>query len=157
MKGLIFRAEVEDLFADYNATLDDRDLERWLSLFTDVCSYVVTTKENVDRNWSIALVNCETRGMMIDRVSAIQKTMYFLPRQQRRMVSGICIAEPEGASTPVQASFAVFETLPSEPTKLLMTGRAFDVVAHENGRLKFASRRCVIDAAIVPNSLIYPL
>lgn len=156
-KDFISRVEIEDLFADYNAALDDREIERWPSFFTDVCSYLVTTRENVDRNWQIALLNCETRGMMIDRIAALQNTMYFLPRQQRRIMSGIRIAGAERELTRVQASFAVFESLPSETTKILATGRSFDVLRYENEQLKFVSRRCVLDAALVPNSLIYPL
>jgi 3-phenylpropionate/cinnamic acid dioxygenase small subunit len=154
---LISRSEIEDLFADYNAALDDRDLERWLSFFMEACSYVVTTTENVDRGWSIAIINCETRGMMIDRIAAIRNTMTFLPRQQRRIVSGIRVVGAEGAAARVRSAFAVFETLPSEPTKFFVAGQALDVVGREDGRLKLASRRCVLDAALVPNSLIYPI
>ena len=146
------RDDIEDLYADYTAALDDRDLEGWLALFAPTCSYVVTTKENVDQKWAIALISCETRGMMVDRIAAIKNTMYFLPRQQRRMVSGLRVRD--GAA---QSSFAVYETVASEPTKLLATGRTFDVIQYEEGRLKFASRRYVLDSSIVLNSLIYPL
>ena len=146
------RDDVNDLYADYDATLDDRNLEGWLSLFTESCSYVVTTKENVDQKWAIALISCETRGMMVDRIAAIQKTMYFLPRQQRRLASGLRVRDGQA-----QSSFAVYESVAAEPTKLLATGRTFDVLQYEEGRLKFASRRYVLDSSIVLNSLIYPL
>jgi len=157
MTDLISRAEVEELFADYNAALDDRDLGRWLSFFMAVSSYVVTTRENLDRGWSIAIINCETRGMMIDRVAAIQKTMYFLPRQQRRIISGVRVVGAEGAAVRVRSAFAMFETLPSEPSKFFVAGQALDVIGREDDKLKFVSRRCVLDSAIVPNSLIYPI
>lgn len=154
---LFSRAEIEDLFADYNAALDERDMERWLSFFMQSCSYVVTTREHIDRGWSLAIINCETRGMMIDRIAAIRTTMYFLPRQQRRIVSGIRVVGAEGAAAQVRSAFAVFETLPSEPTKFFVAGQALDVIGREDKKLKFASRRCVLDAALVPNSLIYPV
>jgi hypothetical protein len=117
---VISRAEIEDLFSDYNAALDDRDLERWLSFFMETCSYVVTTRENVDRGWSIAIINCETRGMMIDRIAAIQTTMYFLPRQQRRIVSGVRVAGAEGAAARLSRSS---RPCPRSPRNSLWRGR----------------------------------
>lgn len=156
-KTLISRDELERLYADYCDTLDDGDFERWASFFTEVCSYLVTTKENVERGWPIALLNCESRGMIVDRTIAIQKTLYYLPRMQRRLVSGIRVTGVEGAGTLVRASFALFETLVGEHTTVLATGRSLDVVAHEGGALKFAKRVIIVDASLVPNSLPFPI
>lgn len=156
-KTLIARDELENLYADYCAALDDNEFERWPSFFAESCSYLVTSRENVEQGWPVALLNCETRGMIVDRAVAIQKTLYYLPRQQRRLVSGLRVVGVEGAATRVRAAFAIFETLVGEHTKVLATGRSLDVVAREGGALKFVERACVLDAALVPNSLPFPI
>lgn len=156
-KTLITRDELEGLYADYCAALDDGDFDRWPSFFAETSSYLVTTKENADRGWPIALLNCESRGMIVDRTVAIQKTLYYLPRLQRRLVSGLRVTGVDGAGAQVRASFALFETLVGEHTKVLASGRSLDVVAHEGGALKFVKRVVVVDASLVPNSLPFPI
>jgi salicylate 5-hydroxylase small subunit len=156
-KPLIARDELEGLYADYCAALDDGEFERWPSFFAEACSYLVTTRENVEQGWPIALLNCESRGMIVDRTIAIQKTLYYLPRMQRRIVTGVRATGVGPAGTLVRASFALFETMVGEHTKVLATGRSNDVVAHEGGALKFVKRVVVVDASLVPNSLPFPI
>ena len=96
--------------------------------------------------------------MIVDRSIAIDKTLYFLPRMQRRVVSGIRVTEVEDdGSVHVRTSFAVFETLAGEHTTVLASGRSNDVVTRKDGALKFAKRTCVLDASLVPNSLPVPI
>ncbi len=156
-KTLITRDELEGLYADYCAALDDGEFERWPSFFAEACSYLVTTRENVEQGWAVALLNCESRGMVEDRTIAIRKTLYYLPRAQRRLVSGIRATGVDAEGTHVRASFAVFETMVGEHTKVLATGRSLDIVAREGGALKFVKRACVLDASLVPNSLPFPI
>ena len=153
----VSRDEVETLYTLYCAALDDGEIERWPSFFTETSSYVVTTKENVERGWPVALLSCESRGMIVDRTTALGKTLYHLPRAQRRIVSGLRVADLDGGGTQVRSSFAVFETLVGECTTVLASGGSRDVVAYEGGVLKFAKRLLILDAALVPNSLVFPL
>lgn len=151
------RDELEGLYADYNEALDDGAIARWPSFFSTTSSYLVSTRENVERGWPITLLSCESHGMIVDRCVAIQNTLYFLPRTQRRVVSGLRVTSTEADCVHVRCSFAVFETLSGEHTKVLASGRAEDVVIRQDGALKFAKRSCVLDASLVPNSLPVPI
>jgi len=151
------RDELEGLYAEYNEALDDGAIERWPSFFATTSSYRVTTRENVERGWPMTLLHCESYGMILDRSVAIQKTLYFLPRMQRRVVSGIRVTREGPDLAHVRCSFAVFETLAGEHTKVLASGRAEDVVIRQEGALKFSERACVLDASLVPNSLPVPV
>ncbi len=153
----ISRDELETLYTLYCTALDDGEVERWPSFFTETSSYLVTTKENVEQGWPVALMSCESRGMIIDRTTAIQRTLYHLPRAQRRLVSGLRVTGVEASGTQVRSSFAVFETLVGEHTTVLASGGSRDVVAYEGGTLKFAKRVLILDAALVPNSLVFPV
>jgi 3-phenylpropionate/cinnamic acid dioxygenase small subunit len=148
--------EVQALYTECASALDGRDFERFLRCFARECSYAIRAKENVDRGWPIAIVSCNNRGMLVDRVAAIQKSSFIIPRVQRRIISGIRLARAE-YPLQAQASFAVFETFEGLPTTLFMAGRFEDQICREDGALKFADRCCILDSSIVPNSLPYPI
>jgi salicylate 5-hydroxylase small subunit len=154
---VIDRLELAELYAQYADALDDGEYERWPTFFTKACSYFITTKENVERAWGIQLLACESREAMIDRISAIRNTLFYMPRTQRRIVSGARILSATRASAQTSASFAVFETLVGEHTTLFATGRFVDIVRYEDGSLKIEKRTCVLDASLISNSLPFPL
>jgi salicylate 5-hydroxylase small subunit len=151
------RAELETLYAEASSALDDGDYERFLSCFAAECVYAVTSKENIDRRWPIRILSCESRGMLVDRVFAIQKTLFYTPRVQRRMVSGLRVNQSEETRALTQASFVVFETIANEPSTLYTVGCYKDVVVREGGALKLAERICIIDSPLIANSLPFPL
>lgn len=147
------RAAVRDLYDEHVALLDAGELEAWLDLFVDDCDYRVVSRENADLGLPLATVRCESRAMLADRVSAIESTQFFAPRQVRRFVSGIRVAE----GGRVSASFLVVETVEDDPTRIHCTGAYRDMVTAEGGRLRFVEKVAVYDAALVPTSLILPI
>ena len=154
---LELRYEIEELLAEYAAVLDAVDLERWPEFFTDQCFYEVIPRENYDRGLPLALMRCESKGMLRDRVTAIRDTMMYEPRYLRHVISGIRVTgqTPEGIA--VEANYAVFETPVDALTHVFNVGRYLDRIVREAGRLKFAEKHCVFDSLLVPNSLIYPI
>jgi len=153
----IAQAEVEALYADCAAALDDGEFEKWPSFFAESCSYSITSQENVDRGWPIALMSCDTRGMILDRVMAVRQSMLIIPRVQRRIQSGVRIVRLDDSVAHCRASFAVFETFAGEQTTVFVTGRFVDEVVREGEALRFLRRTCILDTPLVPNSLPFPL
>ena len=98
------------LLAEYAAVLDAVDLERWPEFFTEQCFYEIIPRENYDRGLPLAIMRCESKGMLKDRVVAIRDTMMYEPRYMRHMISAIRVTgeSPEGIT--VEANYAVFET-----------------------------------------------
>ena len=74
---LELRYEIEELLAEYAAVLDAADLERWPEFFTEQCFYEVIPRENYDRGLPLAIMRCESKGMLKDRVVAIRDTMMY--------------------------------------------------------------------------------
>jgi 3-phenylpropionate/cinnamic acid dioxygenase small subunit len=150
--------EVAELYADYADCLDEADLERWPDFFCDLCGYRITSRENYDRGLPLALVRCESRAGLRDRATAIRGTMVLRPRRTRLLLSGVRVAgvEPEGTIA-TRASFAAFETIEGEESRLFLVGRSYDRLARDEGRLRFRERVCVFDGSLVPGSLVYPL
>jgi 3-phenylpropionate/cinnamic acid dioxygenase small subunit len=138
--------------AEYAAAIDSADLGAWVELFADDALYLAQPRENADRGLPLATIRCEGKGMLRDRVLAIQKTMVFTPRYVRHIISAPYVSEMKSVS-----NFVVFQTLHMQPTQILATGEYRDEWVLENAKLKLKTRRAVFDTELVPNSLIYPL
>ena len=151
------RFEIEDLYAEYADVLDTEDLERWPELFVEDAFYDVIPRENYERDMPLAIMRCESRAMMQDRVRAIRETLMFEPRYVRHLISSFRIAANGDGEIDVTANYAVLETLPDEMTKVLNAGRYVDKLVREDGKLRFKQKRCVYDSSVVPNSLVYPV
>ena len=151
------RFEIEDLYAEYADVLDTEDLERWPELFVEDAFYDVIPRENFERDMPLAIMRCESRAMMQDRVRAIRETLMFEPRYVRHLISSFRIAANGDGAIDVTANYAVLETLPDEMTKVLNAGRYVDMLVREDGKLRFKQKRCVYDSSVVPNSLVYPV
>ena len=151
------RFEIEDLYAEYADILDTEALERWPELFVEDAFYDVIPRENYERDMPLAIMRCESRAMMQDRVRAIRETLMFEPRYVRHLISSFRISPNGGGEIDVTANYAVLETLPDEMTKVLNAGRYVDILVRDDGKLRFKQKRCVYDSSVVPNSLVYPV
>ncbi|PPR58668.1 MAG: Salicylate 5-hydroxylase, small oxygenase component [Alphaproteobacteria bacterium MarineAlpha4_Bin2] len=151
------RFEIEDLYAEYADVLDTEELERWPKLFVADAFYDVIPRENYERDMPLAIMRCESRAMMQDRVRAIRETLMFEPRFLRHLISSIRITANGSDEFDVTANYAVLETLSDEMTKVLNAGRYVDKLVREDGKLRFKQKRCVYDSSVVPNSLVYPI
>ena len=151
------RAEIEALYARSAELLDEGPISAWPSLFTENGSYKAVTRENVDQGWALALMLCESRAAIEDRVYAIEHLSLTIPRRTRHLTSGLRIAA-EGSVWRVEANFAVFETLAGAQTVCFAAGLYRDkVVRDADGVLRFLERTAVSDSALIRNSLVIPL
>lgn len=157
MVALELSAEVADLYSDYVESLDEEQLERWPEFFIDDCLYKIVSRENHERGLPLALMLCESKAMLKDRVLTIRQTQMFAPRAMRHLLSTIRIKSADDEGVRVQANYAVLQTLVDEETRLFNVGRYLDLLVRENGGLKFKSKICVYDTLLIPNSLMYPL
>lgn len=151
------RAELEALYAEYTGCLDEERFEDWPDFFTETCLYKIVPRENFERGLPLATWLSESKGYLRDRVVGIRKTLVFAPRRIRRMVSGIRIIGWHGDALETRATYAAFETLLDETTRVFNVGAYRDRIVEEAGSLKFREKICVFDSLLVPNSLIYPL
>jgi len=151
------RAEIEALYARSAELLDEGPISAWPSLFTENGSYKAVTRENVDQGWALALMLCESRAAIEDRVYAIEHLSLTIPRHTRHLTSGLRIAA-DGSGWRVEANFAVFETLAGAQTVCFAAGVYRDKVVREaDDALRFQERTAIADSALIRNSLVIPL
>ena len=155
--ALGLRARLADLYCAYENALNDSELERWPELFIDACVYQVIPRENHEQGFPVALIYCESRNMLIDRVVALRETALYAPRIVRRITSGVCVRAIDADGLRLTANFALFESTPDKPSELFLCGRYKDRVVDDGGTLRFAERLCIYNSTIVPTSLVYPV
>ena len=151
------RLELEALYADYTGCLDEERFEDWPAFFAEPCLYKIVPRENFERGLPLATWLCESKGYLLDRVTGIRKTSVYAPRRIRRVVSAIRVLGWSGDTLEARASFAAFETLIDELTRVFIVGEHRDRIVVADGALKFREKIIVFDSLLVPNSLIYPL
>lgn len=148
---------VVDLNAAYAAALDDKQWDAWPEFFLDDCVYRVQPRENYDAGLPLATLSFESKGMLKDRIYGIRDTLFHDPYYQRHVIGLPRVVVVDDETLAVEANYAVFRTKPDQLTDILNVGRYLDVLKRTGDGLKFASRLCIFDSEMVPNSLIYPL
>lgn len=162
------RAEIEALYAEGAAALDERRYEDWVALFDDACSYVLQPRENFDRGLPLATMMLESKGMLRDRIHAIGDTLFHAPYYQRHVIGPLRIVRATADEAEVQANYAVFRTRSHEPTEVFNVGRYLDTLVRVADAVsgdaaqgacawRIRSRHVVFDSELVLNSIIYPI
>jgi 3-phenylpropionate/cinnamic acid dioxygenase small subunit len=106
---------------------------------------------------TLAMMRCEGRAGLRDRVHAIEHSSVFAPRVMRHIVSGLRIRPATGGLLRVTASFAVLQSLVGQHTIVFAAGQYRDTVRVDGGGAVFTEKKAVYDSALVVNSMVYPL
>jgi len=154
---LELRARIGDLYCAYECALDDGELERWPEFFIETCTYKVMPRENQERDLPVAVIYCESRDMLIDRVVALRETALYAPRILRRMTGVPYLRAIDNDGLHLTANFALFQTMQDQPTEMFLSGRYQDRAVDDRGALRFAERLCIYDSTIIPTSPVYPV
>ncbi len=151
------RLNVADLYASYSACLDAGRFDDWPEFFTEDCRYRVVSRENHDRNLPLGTMDLQSRGALLDRVYAVQSTLFHAPYYQRHIIGPARILSREGETILAEANYLVIRTKRDQPSEVFNAGRYLDrIVAVQQG-LRFADKLCIFDSELIPNSIIYPL
>ena len=148
---------LSQLYATYASVVDAADWDAWCELFTDDCEYRLVPRENHERGLPLATLAFESKGMLKDRAYAIRETLFHDPYYQRHIVGAPRVLRVQGDHFHCEANYAVFRTKLSELTTVFNVGRYLDHVVRTPQGLRFASRLCIYDSEMIPNSIIYPI
>ena len=155
------RQVIEDLIHDYVHCIDDNDLERWPLLFASQCLYKVVPRENADLNLPIAIMYCDSQGMLQDRVTAHRKANLFAAHFYRHLVSSVRISEENDGIYSVRSNYVVFRTAADAvqygATEIYSAGAYYDKIVLESGIAKFKEKIVIADTCKVSSLLVTPL
>ncbi|GAA4236203.1 aromatic-ring-hydroxylating dioxygenase subunit beta [Actinomadura meridiana] len=148
---------VHDLYTRYAECICDDELEEWPGFFVEECLYRIVPRINHDRGLPVSLVLAESRGGIVDRMTAIRNTMVFAPRYMSHAVTSIRVTGVRDGDLLTRSMLTVHQTMNDQPTELLLAARTFDRVRIEDGVPRFAERVVVCDTESLPSTIIYPL
>ena len=146
-----------ELYSDYASAVDSGDWDLWPGFFTDACVYRLVPRENHERGFPLATLSFESKGMLRDRVYGIRETLFHDPYYQRHVVGAPVVRKVVDGRIHSEANYAVFRTKLSELSTVYNVGRYVDEVVKTPDGLRFASRLCIYDSEMIPNSIIYPV
>jgi anthranilate 1,2-dioxygenase small subunit len=142
------------LLAEYGALIDAGKFEQWLCLFAGECSYRIIPRENFDRGLPAALVFCDSRAMLEDRIRALREANQYNIHTDRHVIGLPRIFE---AGWAVEAPFAVYQTDQEGETRLFATGLYRDRLETAGQYLKIRDKLILLDTFAVPSLLATPL
>ena len=145
------------LHADYAQAVDSGNWDLWPEFFVEDCIYKLIPRENHERGFPLATLFFESKGMLKDRAYGIRETLFHDPYYQRHVVGAPLVRSAAADRFEVEANYAVFRTKLSEASTVFNVGRYIDVIVRTPEGLRFASRLCVYDSEMIPNSIIYPI
>jgi anthranilate 1,2-dioxygenase small subunit len=154
---LLLRLRVDALYAEYAQTIDDDRLEEWPEFFVDDGKYRVTTRENHGRGLALAMMYCDGRGMMSDRISALRLANIYEPHVYCHLTSCVRIVDRKSGETHAQANFTVIRTMQEGDQTIFACGRTYDRIVEVDERLLFKERLVVLDSRQVDTLLVIPI
>jgi anthranilate 1,2-dioxygenase small subunit len=155
MKG--DRAAVQELLADYGGLIDLGRYDDWLALFAAECRYAVVPRENHDHGLPAALILCDSRGMLEDRIMALREANKFNIHIDRHLIGLPRLLPERDGAIDIEAPFAVYQTDQEGETRLFAAGLYRDRLQRMPAGLRIADKLVLLDTAAVPTLLATPL
>ncbi|MCL6593133.1 MAG: aromatic-ring-hydroxylating dioxygenase subunit beta [Alicyclobacillus sp.] len=151
------REAIVDLLNEYVHCIDDDRLEEWPSYFSERCLYQIISRENFERQLPVAVMYCDSRGMLTDRIQSLREANVYEHHRYRHLLSSPrWVQECDGVWT-VHTNYAVFRTTQEGDSHLYNTGKYIDRVVQENGRWVFLEKTVVFDTLRIPTLLVIPI
>jgi anthranilate 1,2-dioxygenase small subunit len=150
----IEHAAICDLLAEYGALIDLARFDEWLDLFTEECRYQIIPRENFDRGLPAALVFCDNRAVLEDRIRALREANKYNIHTDRHVI-GLPRVIEDGLTA--EAPFAVYQTDQEGETRLFATGLYRDRLVPAGSRLRIRDKLVLLDTFAVPTLLATPL
>jgi len=149
--------EVERLNTEYAHALDNERYDDFPEFFIQDCLYRVVPRENHLLGLPIAVIHCESKGMIKDRVFAARESTMAEPRTFRHFISNIRILEADKGAIRAEANVLIVQTMINRMTEIVLSGFYLDHIVRSDGRLLFKERLCIYDSLLLPTSMIAPV
>ena len=157
MIGVEARFAIADLFADYAACLDGGRLEDWLDCFAAGCTYEIVSRENLRRGLPLALMLCENKDMLRDRVVSLREANEYSVHTDKHVIGGVRIREPVDGGFAVEADYAMFQADAEGTGSLYSFGTYVAECALAGDAAKFRRMTVVVDNWNIPHMLSTPI
>jgi 3-phenylpropionate/cinnamic acid dioxygenase small subunit len=151
------KRRIEDFVLRSALLIDNNQFEQWLGCFDDESRYIVMPRDNKARGLPVALMHCENKARLTDRINCLLYANKTNPHFDRHIVSGSLITDMKDDVAHVQSSFLVVQTNLSGASKLFCAGIYEDKIRLADNGEKLVERCVVVDSFSIPTMLATPL
>lgn len=151
------QAEISLLFSQYAACIDNDRLEEWPGFFAEECYYKIQSRENYDRGMPISAMECDSKGMLVDRIVSLREANIFAEHMYRHIISIPMILSYTDGEITTEANYLVLSTLQSGISHVFSVGRYQDRLVRIDGRLKFRERAVIFDTNSIRTQIVTPI
>jgi len=157
MDDLAVRLGVSELIGAYVDCVDDDRLEEWPNFFVEQCRYVITSRASHEAGLPHGVVYAASRGMLIDRITALRQANIFEPHRYRHIVGPVRVEQIDATVAQVRSSFIALRIMHDGEMSLFAAGRYLDCVDLTSQPYRFIERLVVLDSQKIDTLLVIPL
>jgi anthranilate 1,2-dioxygenase small subunit len=157
MAGAITLDRIMAVQAAYARCIDSNALESWPDFFADDCLYKVTTAENHKNGFEAGIIYADSKGMLIDRISALRECNIYERQTYRHIVGLPMILKNGGDEAECETPFLIMRIMHDGQTDVFATGLYLDTYRAAGHDLKFVSRVVVCDSSRIDTLMAIPL
>lgn len=151
-------AEIAEFNAAYAHCIDDDHLESWPGFFVEDCEYRIVPRENVDLGLPAAIMFCDNRRMLVDRVVALRKANIYPAHYSRHLLGAPVIrGGDEQGGWECRSSYLLMQTRADGQTRTFSAGRYDDRLVRVDGVLRLQRREVVFDTHRIDTLLVTPI
>ena len=147
---------IEDLITAYAHDIDDDELDRWPNYFTENGTYTILTRENLAAGLPMGIMHCQGRGMMADRIKAMQTANIFEEHTYCHILGRSQINRYDQGFKG-RTNFTVLRTMQEGRTETFAVGKYLDFFIVTDGETLIAERKVVLESRRVDILLVRPL
>lgn len=142
----------------YADALDRRDMPAWLATFAQDASYELTTQENRRLKLPVGMMMDDCHARLRDRVKYVEEVWnHAVEHYQTRHIVYPLALTPSDDHWRMRCNFVVYYTPSDGHTKPLVAGQYEDLIRVQDGAAQFVSKCAIMDTAVPPHYLIYPI
>jgi len=149
--------DINNLIAEYGLLLDEDRLEEWAELFTEDANYRVVTRENKKLNLPVAVIWCDNKKMIHDRIHSYRHVNEYNLHYDRHIISHPRILEVSSTEWHVQTGYSLFQTNLEGQSILFSVGHYDFVIVKDNDLLKIKFLEVVSDTGSFETLLATPI
>ncbi len=151
------RALVDELITRSAMLIDSLALDKWLDCFDSDSKYMVVPRENRINGYPAAIINCQNKAILQDRLLVLHKASKYNPHVDRHILGRTHIDSAGDALVKCQTNFMIVQSTLEGFSKLFCAGIYEDTIAISDGSAKFKEHVAVVDTFSVPNLIATPI
>ena len=157
MDEVALRLGVHELIGAYAECIDEDRLEDWPGLFVENCRYLVTSRASHEAGLRHGVIYAASRGMLVDRITALRRANIFEPHRYRHVVGPIRVDAAAEGVVAARSNFLAARIMHDGTTDLFATGRYLDRIDVGQAPFRFVERLVVLDSQKIDTLLVIPL